>query len=115
MADRSLDRHAEKDRPRKSESMNDARSTATPAVNAHPILRWQRTAGNRTVLRMLQTSLAIGRPDDDYEHEAELMAERVGATPRSAAIGAPPLAPIRRCAASPGAHAPAAPPSVDHA
>lgn len=43
----------------------------------HPILRLQRTVGNQTVRRMLQTKRMISRPGDVSEREADHLAERV--------------------------------------
>lgn len=58
-------------------------STRAPA---HPILRLQRTAGNRAVQRLLRSSaiqakLKIGQPNDKYEQEADRVADLVMCMP----------------------------------
>jgi outer membrane protein OmpA-like peptidoglycan-associated protein len=63
------------------------RSDSAPDV--HPILRLQRTLGNRAVQRFVterprptvQPKLEVGRPDDASEREADRVAEQVVRTP----------------------------------
>ena len=60
-----------------------------------PLPELQRVHGNRTVQRLvkerlqptLQSKLAVGRPDDRYEREADRVAERVMRTPTSESAG----------------------------
>lgn len=44
---------------------------------AHPVLRLQRTVGNRVVGRLLQPKLSVNPPNDTYEKEADRLAEQV--------------------------------------
>jgi len=45
----------------------------------HPLLRLQGAAGNQAVQRLLQTKLAVGTVDDEYEREADRVAAQVTA------------------------------------
>lgn len=62
-----------------------ARDAPTTDPTEGPLLRLQRTCGNRAVQRLVtprdrseaQPELEVGRPDDAYEREAERTAERV--------------------------------------
>ncbi|MUV57941.1 DUF4157 domain-containing protein [Halogeometricum sp. CBA1124] len=53
----------------------------TAGSREHPLLYVQRSRGNRAARRLvderIQPTLAVGRPDDRYEREAERVAERV--------------------------------------
>jgi hypothetical protein len=49
-------------------------STGAPV---HPILQLQQTIGNRAVNRLIQAKLKIGQPGDQYEREADWMADAV--------------------------------------
>ena len=47
------------------------------ALPSHPLLDMQQTLGNRAVGRMLQAKLKVGQPNDQYEQEADRVAEQV--------------------------------------
>ncbi len=44
---------------------------------SHPLLSLQHTIGNYAVGQMIQAKLKVGRPGDQYEHEADHMADAV--------------------------------------
>lgn len=68
---------------------------------AQKLLQLQRTYGNRAVGRMLQAKLRVSQPDDQYEQEADRVAEQVMRMPTPVAVVPP--APV---AAKPAAPAP---------
>lgn len=59
-------------------------ATQGPRRDAGLILRLQRTAGNRAVGRMLQTKLKVSKPGDEYEREADRVADQVMRMPDGA-------------------------------
>src|SRR6185295_9413388 len=81
-----------------------ARLTAQthPATRSeHPLRQMQRTLGNRAVGHLIQAKLRVSQPGDEYEQEADRIAERVvntpgpdGSTPASASS---PPAVHRKC------------------
>jgi hypothetical protein len=52
-------------------------------ASVHPILRLQRAIGNRAVQRYVQAKLIVGAANDEYEQEAERVAEQVMRMPAS--------------------------------
>jgi hypothetical protein len=62
---------------------------------AHPLLRLQRTIGNQAVQRRIQTKLAVGAANDQYEQEADRVAEQVMRMPTSPSMGTG-QAPVQR-------------------
>ena len=122
------------DKPQTSASSDRARSNmaSIPAVPAHALFHLQRAAGNYAVQQMLQSSpegsdvslttapeviqakLAINKPGDKYEQEADRIAHQVTASPvHSKTESAPPH--IQRFASSSTAQPATAPASVDRA
>ena len=113
----------EPDRRRQTGGRRTARSNESD--QQHPILRLQRSTGNQAVLRMLegsqdpagprlQTKLSINEPGDQYEQEAERIADQVmSAAPQPAVTGAP--VPLQRVAEETAEAMDAAPSSVETA
>jgi hypothetical protein len=58
----------------------------------HPLLNLQQTIGNQAVGRMLQAKFTVGRAEDQFEREADRVAEHVVNTPASVHAQATPLA-----------------------
>ena len=51
--------------------------------SAHPLVRLQRTIGNQGVQRYIQAKLVVGAANDEFEQEAERVAEQVVKMPAS--------------------------------
>jgi hypothetical protein len=104
--------------PEKPESSDfDQSHPAAPGPHYGPdiILHLQRTVGNRAVQQFLQTKLAINKPGDEYEQEANRIADQVTATPaQTVASSESPR--IQRSAGQPASQTETtAPASVDQA
>jgi hypothetical protein len=86
-----------------------SRAKSSAPTHDHSAARWQRALGNRGVERLLQARLkprlTVGAPDDPFEREADLAAERVlqptphPAPERPCAACASGAAPCPKCAA----------------
>ena len=70
----------------KHKSRSPTRETGLPTRRkdySHPLLKMQRSVGNRAMLQMrnsletIQTKLSLGQPNDIYEEEADTVARRV--------------------------------------
>lgn len=61
-------------------------SPADIPLTPHNILFLQRTVGNHTVSRLIQAKLKIGQPGDEYEREADRVAEQVLRMPEPGSI-----------------------------
>lgn len=65
-----------------------------PGDRDHPLLRLQRSHGNQTVQRLMaewsepetRSEMRVGRPDDEYEREADRIAEQVMRMPEETAV-----------------------------
>jgi hypothetical protein len=57
------------------------------SVVDHPLLQLQQVIGNRAIGRVIQTKLNVSRPGDQYEQEADRMAEMVMRMPDGEAPG----------------------------
>ena len=51
------------------------------AAPVHPLLRLQRSIGNQAVGRLIQAKLKISQPGDQYEQEADRVADQVTSMP----------------------------------
>lgn len=60
--------------PIKNEGEKKSEGKSSPL---HPALHLHQTLGNRAVARMLQAKLKVGQPNDQYEQEADRVAEQV--------------------------------------
>src|SRR5215510_14815827 len=58
----------------------------------HPLLSLQQTIGNQAVGRMLRAKFTVGRAGDQFEREADRVAEQVTNTPASVHAPTTPLA-----------------------
>lgn len=94
--------------------------TRTPTLDhSSSIISLQRTAGNRAVGQFLQAKLAVSAPGDQYEQEADRVAEEVTQYPPQSLSGnmkqasAPPL--VQRRVSGSAAGISQAPPSVHDA
>jgi hypothetical protein len=60
------------------EDQGDVRvSKLDPSPSRHPTLDLQNRIGNRAIQRLIQTKMRIGSPDDEYEREADRIADLV--------------------------------------
>jgi hypothetical protein len=66
-----------------SNRMNRA-SASSPPQKPQILLQLQRQYGNRATTQLIQAKLTVGKPDDVYEQEADLVAEQVMRMPTSA-------------------------------
>src|SRR5438128_785067 len=62
-------------------------SSSNLRLTPQNILYLQRTIGNRQVTNLLQAKLQVSQPEDEYEREADHVAERVLRMPDQAAAG----------------------------
>lgn len=74
---RSAKAPASKSRIRRTRGRRKRSSDLAPV---HPLLHLQQTIGNQAVGRMLQAKLRVGQPGDQFEHEADQVAEQVVST-----------------------------------
>jgi hypothetical protein len=74
----SHERASQESKPdRHPRSERSPRPEADPSKSALSLLGLHDALGNRGVLRLLQTKLAVSQPGDPYEQEANRMAQRV--------------------------------------
>jgi len=65
-------------KPRSTSQLHlSGKATADIPLTSENILQLQRTIGNHSVNRLIQAKLQIGQPDDEYEREADQVAEQV--------------------------------------
>ena len=70
---------ASKSRARRAGGKRQKRQTDSPVI--HPLLQMQQTLGNRAVGRMIQAQLKVSQPGDQFEQEADRVAEQVVNSP----------------------------------